>query len=151
MENWLHLLFNSKGRINRAKYILITLLWSGFGIGVIALAYFLTDSIDSAKAWILVIALTAPALWSSVVVGIKRLHDRNKTAWWMLLFYFAPYVLNNAASSAERHGNETAGLVAEVVGFAITVWALVELMCRRGTIGPNQYGDDPVPKDISAG
>jgi uncharacterized membrane protein YhaH (DUF805 family) len=29
-------------------------------------------------------------------------------------------------------------------GFAINIWALVELGCLRGTIGHNRYGADPV-------
>jgi uncharacterized membrane protein YhaH (DUF805 family) len=151
MTDWLHLFFSPKGRINRAKYILVTLLWAGFGIGVVVLAHFTTGLANSTEAWILVIVLTAPALWSSVIAGIKRLHDRNKTGLWMLLFYLGPYILDNAASSAELHGNSAAWVVAEALNLAITLWAFVELACLRGTIGPNQYGDDPVTKEVSPG
>jgi uncharacterized membrane protein YhaH (DUF805 family) len=143
----LHLFFSAKGRINRAKYILASLLWI-FGVCLFALFYFTTDSPNSALSWILATILAVPGIWSTVVLGIKRSHDRNKTGWWMLLFYLAPYVLDNAASSAERHGNSTLGIVAEAVSFVICLWAFVELACLRGTAGPNQYGADPVTKDI---
>ena len=36
------------------------------------------------------------------------------------------------------------GFVLHLVSFAITVWAFVELGCLRGTVGPNQYGPDPL-------
>jgi uncharacterized membrane protein YhaH (DUF805 family) len=39
---------------------------------------------------------------------------------------------------------ENMGLVLHLVGFAITVWAFVELGCLRSTVGPNQYGPDPL-------
>jgi uncharacterized membrane protein YhaH (DUF805 family) len=145
------LLFSAKGRMNRAKYILVTLLYFLAAICGVMLAYFTMDSFTSTAGWIFVIVVYTPIGWSSVVIGIKRLHDRNKSGWWVLLFYLAPNILDNAASSAERYGNSTAGIVAEAVGLAITLWALVELMCLRGTIGPNRYGADPVTRDISTG
>jgi uncharacterized membrane protein YhaH (DUF805 family) len=145
------LLFSPKGRMNRAKYILVTLLYLFIGVCGSMLFYFITGSFTSTAAWIFVIVVFTPIGWSSVVIGIKRLHDRSKSGLWMLLFYLAPYFLDNAASSAERHGNSTAGIVAEAIGLAITLWALVELMCLRGTIGPNPYGADPVTRDIPSG
>jgi uncharacterized membrane protein YhaH (DUF805 family) len=39
---------------------------------------------------------------------------------------------------------EYLGFVLHLVAFAITVWAFVELGCLRGTVGPNQYGPDPL-------
>jgi uncharacterized membrane protein YhaH (DUF805 family) len=42
------------------------------------------------------------------------------------------------------------GIVLHVVGFAISVWAFVELGCLRGTVGPNQYGPDPLAPSVPA-
>ena len=72
-------------------------------------------------------------------MGAKRLHDRDKSAWWLVLFYVGPGI-----ASAIGNEMENMGLVLHVVGFAITVWAFVELGCLRGTVGPNQYGPDPL-------
>ena len=33
------------------------------------------------------IIVVIPMLVSGIAVGIKRLHDRNKSGWWLLLFY----------------------------------------------------------------
>jgi uncharacterized membrane protein YhaH (DUF805 family) len=37
-----------------------------------------------------------------------------------------------------------ASFVFSLAGFAISIWACVELGCLRGTAGPNRYGPDPL-------
>ena len=83
---------------------------------------------------------------SGLAVGIKRLHDRNKSGWYLLLFYVVPGVLIVAAIGTYM-AMEDGALVSAVLGFAsfaIGVWAFVELACLRGTVGPNVYGPDPI-------
>jgi uncharacterized membrane protein YhaH (DUF805 family) len=149
MMDLVYLLFSPKGRINRAKYLLAAWLFVLIGVGGVILVTVLTDS--TAAAWTYAIVVCTPIGWSSIVLGIKRLHDRNKSGWWVLLFYLAPNVLDNLASSAERYGNSTVQIVAVVIGLVIGIWGFVELVCLRGTTGPNQYGPDPLTKDISNG
>ncbi len=36
------------------------------------------------------------------------------------------------------------GLIFVVLWLALAIWALVWLGCLRGTVGPNQYGPDPL-------
>ncbi|MGC1622609.1 MAG: DUF805 domain-containing protein, partial [Pseudolabrys sp.] len=36
-----------------------------------------------------------PIVISSVALAIKRLHDRNKSGWWLLVFYLLPGVIDN--------------------------------------------------------
>jgi uncharacterized membrane protein YhaH (DUF805 family) len=87
----------------------------------------------------------------------KRLHDRDKSAWWLLLFVFVPTVLLAVGMGAAIYGmlisgdpgddvSQMGGLgaIASLVGFAILLWAFVELACLRGTVGPNKYGPDPL-------
>jgi len=47
-------------------------------------------------------------------------------------------------SSLGNQMDDLGFLILHVVSFAITVWAFVELGCLRGTLGPNQYGPDPL-------
>jgi len=144
----LHLFFSPHGRINRAKYILATLLWF-FGFCVFALFYFTTDTPDSAVTWIFGIALGVVGGGSTIVLGIKRLHDRNKTGWWMVPVWLVPSFLDRASSVAERGGNFILQLICFAVSLAVVVWIFVEFFCLRGTVGPNQYGDDPLARDVS--
>jgi uncharacterized membrane protein YhaH (DUF805 family) len=55
--------------------------------------------------------------WISIAVGIKRFHDRNKSGVWILII-FVP-----------------------VIG---GLWYLIECGFLRGTVGPNDYGPDPL-------
>lgn len=71
---------------------------------------------------------------SSVALAIKRLHDRNKSGWWLLVFYLLPGVIDNI-------GMYTAvQLVFHLASLALSIWALVELGFLRGTSGSNKYG-----------
>jgi len=97
--------------------------------------------LDYAVAFI-VLLVVAIAIWVSwFAVGVKRLHDRDKSGWWILLFYVAPSVLGSIANTREQ---PLAGFVLGVASFAISIWGLVELGFLRGTVGPNRYGPDPL-------
>jgi uncharacterized membrane protein YhaH (DUF805 family) len=131
-----NLLFTFQGRINRGKYWLAVLFY--FIAMVIAVVLgILVPVIGLIVAIIIYIAV----LVSGIFVGIKRLHDRDKSGWWLLLFYLVPGVLSGVG---EASGMETVALVMGLVSLAIAIWMLVELGCLRGTQGDNQYGADPL-------
>jgi uncharacterized membrane protein YhaH (DUF805 family) len=103
---------------------------------------------------IALVAFLAAALLG-IPIGVKRLHDRNKSGQWLFLFYLVPTLLNGlgGASGSWMHVNGLgamsgllmfSGLVS-LVALAVSVWSLVELGMLRGTDGPNQYGPDPLP------
>jgi uncharacterized membrane protein YhaH (DUF805 family) len=77
---------------------------------------------------------------SGIAVGIKRLHDRDKSGWWLLVFYLGPSVLSGLGAST---GFQVGFGIAS---FALALWAFVELGCLRGTAGANQYGPDPLAR-----
>jgi uncharacterized membrane protein YhaH (DUF805 family) len=82
----------------------------------------------------------------SVHTGAKRLHDRDKSAWWLLPFYVAPAVLIGFGLDLSMNPFEASVETASVFGaFALAIWAFVELGCLRGTAGTNRYGPDPLP------
>ena len=114
--NPIELLFTFQGRINRAKY------WTAVLIYLVAVAFMFA------------------AFFFIPVVGIKRLHDRDKSGWWIVLFYVVPALLGGAGSYLD----DTMNTVLSIAGFGLSLWAFVELGCLRGTIGPNQYGPDPL-------
>ena len=65
-----------------------------------------------------IVATFVPIL-AGFSLGIRRCHDLDKSGWWLLLGMI-PYI--NVA------------------------WGLY-LMCKRGTVGRNRYGDDPIYDD----
>jgi uncharacterized membrane protein YhaH (DUF805 family) len=88
----------------------------------------------------LLVILYIPLIWIGLAIGAKRLHDRDKSAWWLLVFYAAPGILSTAGNRLEDVGF----IILHVISFAISVWAFVELGCLRGTPGPNRHGPDPL-------
>lgn len=149
----LALLFSFQGRINRAKFWLAILVYvvASFLIFLLLGAVGEAFDIDASMATYYVVAaiIYIPILISGIAVGIKRLHDRNKSGWWLLFFYLAPWALNGIGwalgGGAEEDGASVVNLFFSVASFAISIWMLVELGFLRGTVGPNQYGPDPLP------
>jgi uncharacterized membrane protein YhaH (DUF805 family) len=143
------LFFSFRGRINRAKYWLAILVYIIINVIVSVLGL----AIGHGVAMQGLSAIVGIALFiSGLAVGAKRLHDRNKSAWWLLLFYVVPGVLVVVAVVlglvGVGAGSSSAGIIAiliYIISLAIIVWAFVELGCLRGTIGANQYGPDPLP------
>ena len=135
------LLFGFSGRINRAKFWLAALIYIVFFFGVVGITMAVSSSMDS----VFVAALIAyvPLVISGLAVGIKRLHDRDKSAWWLAVFYLVPLAINLIAIYV-LGDNGTLNSILMVVSFAINIWAIVELGLLRGTIGGNQYGGDPL-------
>ena len=148
------LLFSYQGRINRAKYWTAVLIYLAISIVIAAVGFIMLgnsileladDAADDGVIvgllskgigfFLLVLVIYIPLVVSSVFVGIKRLHDRDKSGWWLLVFYLLPTVLNELSGISS---------LLAFVSVAITIWAIVELGCLRGTQGPNKYGPDPL-------
>jgi uncharacterized membrane protein YhaH (DUF805 family) len=66
---------------------------------------------------ILMLVFGLVMLWSSLAIQVKRWHDRDKSAWWLLMNF---------------------------VPFIGAIWVLVECGFLRGTEGQNNYGPDPL-------
>ena len=127
--------FDFKGRMNRGKFWLVMVA----NTLVIAAAILVTVIADSLALSVLASSIILVLIISAIAAGIKRLHDRNKSAWWLLLFYVVPSILQAFANRSPD-----VGLVFGLIGFAVSIWALVELGCMRGSIGGNPHGSDPV-------
>jgi uncharacterized membrane protein YhaH (DUF805 family) len=146
MEELTRLCFSFQGRINRAKYWLVVLVISAIFVAFVLIA-------AAAQSWalgILAALLFIPTLVASLAITVKRLHDREKSAWWLLVFYLLPSVLEGAGKGMEETavGEGWASLLPALVlliaAIVLSIWAFVELGCLRGTIGENRYGPDPL-------
>lgn len=75
-----------------------------------------------------------------------RLHDRDKSAWWLAVFYLVPGVLGQLAKAAWSAGAAGTALhyILALAAFALTIWGFVEIGCLRGTAGSNTYGPNPL-------
>jgi uncharacterized membrane protein YhaH (DUF805 family) len=62
------------------------------------------------------------SLWWYFAISVKRMHDRGRSGWWVLLMFLLSFVL---------------------IG---SIWWLVDLGILEGEEGPNKWGPNPVPQ-----
>jgi uncharacterized membrane protein YhaH (DUF805 family) len=144
--DWKALLFTFGGRINRGKYWLgvpvLVLLYIAAGI-VFGIFYGVAgETVGMLLGGLVGLAALIVGLWGGVAIGIKRLHDREKPGWWLLIFWVLPTILSGIGSALGG-----IGMVLSLASLAISIWALVELGCLKGTTGSNMYGPDPLPAE----
>lgn len=144
--DWQAFLFSTGGRIGRMGYWLAVLLYLIISVlsFVVSLQVLITLSGDLMSVILYVGGglLLILVLFSAIAVGIKRLHDRDKSGWWALPFIVLPILLDGAS----RGGVVTpsSAMALQWVSLALAVWGIVELGFLRGTAGPNQFGPDPL-------
>jgi uncharacterized membrane protein YhaH (DUF805 family) len=138
--------FSAHGRTNRAKYWLATLIATTIYVAGIGFLIATKDTHQSPRALVAVIALFIPAAVISVLASIRRLHDRDMSGHFLWLFYLVPAILDGVAKTAKKQhdGGEILAGVCLLISLTISIWAFVELGCRKGTIGPNRFGSDPL-------
>jgi uncharacterized membrane protein YhaH (DUF805 family) len=152
--NWPHLLFGIRGRINRVKW------WIAFFI-LIIIGFVVSKVIDrfdveavtaalnrfAAISLAVILALVSLLIvYCLLAVTVKRLHDRNKRGWWILMFPLAPVILASIVSALGEDLAAALDYAASAVVLIIAIWALIELGVMSGTTGLNRYGPDPLAK-----
>jgi uncharacterized membrane protein YhaH (DUF805 family) len=163
----LRFLFSPYGRISRKTY------WLNWIVPYIALALavvlldFVLFPISPATGEpppVLQSILGLAAIWPSIAVATKRLHDRGMTGWWnaapLLLVvplavaaYWYYYSTKMAAGDPAAVASDPAlgGIVGGAAGIlfvAIVAWVIlypaINILFLRGQSGANKYGDDPL-------
>jgi uncharacterized membrane protein YhaH (DUF805 family) len=146
--NLFKLFFSFHGRVNRAGFWLVSVTWFILG-GVMDYVWSESSAADIPVGrdhlvdTVLILVMLLP-IASCLAVGVTRLHDRNKRAWWLLVFYLCPPVIETFASLANLDSAVIVMVNLMVLSKIIMIWAFVELGCLRGTIGENRYGPDPL-------
>lgn len=94
----------------------------------------------------------------NLAVTIRRLHDTNRSGFWVWLFWgpylamlFSLFVVGAGAASNSQEGAMAGGLLYLISALALMVGGIVLLvfMFLEGTRGPNRYGADPKGADTS--
>ena len=163
--------FGFDGRVSRSQFWFGTLLlWLSFPL-ITAIVYysrFLLGALGSAIFLLAGIAFVVLGAWGSLALAAKRSHDRDKSAFWLLLFCGVPGLCQWAAGAFTGSGIGFVGgvlhagfrwkLLLPGVNFALAdnaliilsavvgIWGFVELGLRRGIVGGNLYGDDPIER-----
>jgi uncharacterized membrane protein YhaH (DUF805 family) len=151
LKSW----FLFHGRIGRRQYWISTLLylliWMFGGAILVVFAslnYNPPDDTISSRTIVGFVLLGITAIVFAFVImvgltsaGIRRLHDRGKSGYWLLLYYLLPsMMLKNA-------GLDTVGLVFSLATLGILIGAIIDLGVLRGETGSKVFGTDPLSKD----
>ena len=173
--NWTWYLFRFDGRIGRAAFwcslilvvcamILLLFLCAGLMFALTGkIGSFNLDADDvfkivdpTAYRWslldnipllLLKLAATALMLWIYLAIVVKRLHDRDKSAWWLLAYFVLPGLYKQFE---ERLPDVYWVMPIALASGILTLAALIETGFLRGTRGPNRFGPDPEARDASA-
>lgn len=90
---------------------------------------------------ILMLGLLVPGL----AVTVRRLHDTNRSGWWILIAVIPYFILGVLAAGAIASGSMGAMASAGLLGLVAMAGAIVLLvfMVLPGTKGDNRFGADP--------
>jgi uncharacterized membrane protein YhaH (DUF805 family) len=138
--DWVYLLNSFEGRIGRKTF------WIGMAVLVSAeiLGHFIAQALQGDRLSAIVdLAFTYPEF----AIAAKRAHDRDLPIWILIIFFGGGAVLDlltvlELTGSADQPN--VLSLFIAVPFTVLLVALLIELGLRRGTIGPNRYGPDPV-------
>ena len=157
--------FSFTGRLNRARFWLTSIklsiyllpitifCWVEIATSPLSLAALTFSALLYVLfVYLLVFFASLLVLFAGLAVATKRLHDRDKSAWWLLLFYLVPLILPTIAYYTDRTGTGAVEVrfILVLASLSIIIWFLVELGFLRGTAGPNRYGADPRPMALEA-
>ncbi len=140
--DWAYLLNGFHGRIGRQTF------WIAMGAVVAAeiVGHLVADQIEGDRLGAIVdLAFTYPEF----AIAVKRGHDRNMPVWLLGVFFGAGALLDLLTVLGWDVINDEPSMLSLVIAVPFTVIGLallVELGFRRGTVGPNQYGPDPLAK-----
>jgi uncharacterized membrane protein YhaH (DUF805 family) len=168
--DWTWFLFSFEGRINRAKYWLAGLVIACWMLFFVFIYLCIAVPFGAPRTFNLnvndIFSLIDPATWrpltradipSAIVHGIgtplflwvflatsvKRLHDRDKSGWWMVPFFVLPGLY---AQFADRLPDSYFWLPVAIAVFVLLAWGGVELYLLKGTRSSNLFGPNPLGK-----
>jgi uncharacterized membrane protein YhaH (DUF805 family) len=135
--------FTNEGRLRPLHYFGYM---AALNIPVILLGNAVDNSGNSTFAILYTFSLMPFVLYMQSNLMTARLHDTDRSAWWQLVFWvpFAVFTVPEVTVGAIGPSNMALYLLDSACRFVAFVAALA-IWVRRGTKGPNQYGDDPLP------
>ena len=138
------------GRLNRKKYVLINIIIFLITALVSYIAYLSCEMSNFVIYFLICFIYYCLIYWIVTAAQIKRLHDRNKSAAWILVYYTSLLVLLVLAIVIYKFRKDgkfyyhLLGLTSiPILGL---LWFFIETFFIRGTHGDNKYGVDPLIK-----
>ncbi len=142
--SWANWLYSPSGRINRTKFWLGIAIHWGIWLATSLFGMFVAyEQVHSGGlvSWILLLPILA-SLWGILALLLKRIRDREKTAWMVVPMVLIPAILGVFLRRTELDG--PVAIVLGLAGFGLWLWGFVEIGFLEGTEGENEFGLDPV-------
>jgi uncharacterized membrane protein YhaH (DUF805 family) len=86
-------------------------------------------------------------MWICLATSVKRLHDRDRSGWWIVPFFVLP---NFSCNIQEWLGDSIFSFLIGLALFILCIWGFIELGFLRGTRRINRFGPDPLAEDEDA-
>ena len=86
---------------------------------------------------IIILVVSLALIIPSLAVGVRRLHDIDRTGWWLALPIGIAVLTGLVGSSSA-----TLAMILNLLYLASAILLLV-FYCIEGTKGPNRFGEDP--------
>src|SRR4029450_9030189 len=86
-------------------------------------------------------------MWVYFATAIKRLHDRDKSGWWMVPFFAVPGLYNQFA---DRLPGSHPALPLALPASPLCLGGFIEMYCLKGSPKPTPFGAAPLvppPRD----
>ena len=166
--DWISFLFGFQGRINRGRIwlgLFVIFCWmifvlmlaaslgsllgvtGSFSLGVNDV-FRLVDpesyrSHSPANLPILVIKMVGSSLflWVYLAISIKRLHDRDKSGWWMVPFFVLPGLYNQFFD--RLYDSYLVIPLGSITG-VLCLWGAIEMYFLKGSRKTNRFGPNPL-------
>ncbi|MBR1871508.1 MAG: DUF805 domain-containing protein [Kiritimatiellae bacterium] len=109
-----------RGRADRREF------WLYFALNVAVQCILIFASLLTGNNGFILLALLAyctASIFPTIAVIVRRYHDTNKNAWWLIVYPFLPVVLH----------------LYQFMDLPLFI-LFVLMMCERGTPGENAYG-----------
>jgi uncharacterized membrane protein YhaH (DUF805 family) len=138
--DWVYLFSSFEGRISRKTF------WIGIAVLIVVefAAYLAAQALQGDRLSAIV---DLAFIYPEFAIAVKRAHDRDLPIWILIVFFGGEAVLDLLTVLELTGGSDQPSLLSLFIAVPFTVLLvalLIELGFRRGTIGPNQYGPDPV-------
>lgn len=139
------------GRARRAEY-----WWYVLGITIVSIVAMILDSLLGMSGMVagmygpLTLLVLLGTLIPSLAVAVRRLHDTNRSGWWMLILVVPYLIMGIMIGMSAGAGDPMAGLAtAGLISIVAMIGAIVILifMVLDGTRGENRFGPDPKAGD----
>ncbi|MCP3412135.1 DUF805 domain-containing protein [Bradyrhizobium sp. CCGB01] len=79
--------------------------------------------------------------WIFLATAIKRLHDRDRSGWWIVAFFVVPGLFSQFSDLLP---DSNWMLPFSLSASSLWLWGFVEMFCVPGSVGDNRFGADPL-------